>query len=74
MDLPLIQRKYISVHTFTKRGFVSIDVYSCKEFDKDAAKNILLEVFKPKNVEEHYLIGDYIIPITIFIDPTNKPK
>lgn len=51
----IIQESHISVHTFTKRGFVSIDVYSCKEFDKDAAKKHFIEVFKPKNVEEHYI-------------------
>lgn len=51
----IIQESHISVHTFTKRGFVSIDVYSCKPFDRDKAKQHFLEVFKPGNVEEHYI-------------------
>ena len=51
----IIQESHISVHTFTKRGFVSIDVYSCKQFNKEEAKKHFLDIFKPKNVEEHYI-------------------
>ena len=31
----IIQESHISIHTFIKRGFVTIDVYSCKPFKTD---------------------------------------
>lgn len=31
----LIAESHISIHTFPKRGFFTLDVYSCKNFDKD---------------------------------------
>ena len=33
----LIAESHISVHTFPDRGYVNIDVFSCKEFDADAS-------------------------------------
>lgn len=47
----VIQESHISVHTFPKRGFVTIDVYSCKEFDTEKALDYLKNLFKPKEVE-----------------------
>ncbi len=51
----IIQESHISVHTFIKRGFVSIDIYSCKTFDKEVAKKHFEEIFKPAKIEEHYI-------------------
>ena len=45
----MIQESHISLHTFARRGFVTVDVYSCKEFDSDAAIELLVETFKPKD-------------------------
>ncbi len=50
----IIAESHISLHTFVKRGFVSIDVYSCNEFDKESAKNFLKDIFKPTDIEENY--------------------
>lgn len=47
----LIEESHISFHTFVKRRFVTIDVYSCKMFDTDLATKRLKEFFKTKNVE-----------------------
>lgn len=33
----IIAESHISVHTFPDRGYVNIDVFSCKEFDADRA-------------------------------------
>ena len=33
----IIAESHISVHTFPDRGYVNIDVFSCKEFDADEA-------------------------------------
>ena len=41
----LIQESHISVHTFVKRGFVTVDVYSCKEFKTEGVIEYLREAF-----------------------------
>ncbi len=45
----MIQESHISVHTFAKRGFVTIDLYSCKPFEADGVINYLNEVFEAKD-------------------------
>lgn len=47
----MIQESHISIHTFIKRKFVTIDVYSCKEFDKDEAIKFFAESFGTNNSE-----------------------
>lgn len=42
----IIQESHISIHTFVKRGFVTIDVYSCKPFNSDTLVEYLRSVFK----------------------------
>lgn len=44
-----IQESHITIHTFAKRGFVTIDLYSCKEFDTSGILQYLTDVFKPKD-------------------------
>jgi S-adenosylmethionine decarboxylase len=40
-----IMESHISVHTYAERGFITADVYSCKEFDHEKAVGYLREVF-----------------------------
>ncbi len=47
----IIAESHISLHTFTKRGFVSLDCYSCKEFDTDKVVDYFKNVFKSDDVE-----------------------
>ncbi len=47
----IIQESHISIHTFAKRGFVTIDLYSCKEFETDEVIEYLQKTFKPKNYD-----------------------
>lgn len=49
----VIAESHISVHTFAKRGFVSMDVYSCKKFNYDAAEDYLSSIFHPTKKEIH---------------------
>lgn len=51
----IIAESHISIHTFAKRGFISIDVYSCKPFDQDLALKHFEDAFKPKESEVHFL-------------------
>lgn len=47
----LIEESHISFHTFVKRGFVTVDIYSCKKFNTDFAIEFLKKFFKTANVE-----------------------
>jgi S-adenosylmethionine decarboxylase len=47
----IIQESHISIHTFAKRGFLTIDVYSCKEIDSFKIINYLVKVFNPKEYD-----------------------
>ncbi len=42
----MIQESHISIHTFIKRRFVTIDVYSSKEFDTKYIIDYFKKVFK----------------------------
>jgi S-adenosylmethionine decarboxylase len=43
-----IEESHITIHTFARRGFVTIDLYSCKEFDTSKIMDYLNETFKPE--------------------------
>jgi len=47
----MIAESHISVHTFPESGEVSIDVFSCKEFDPAKTCDILMEQFGLASVE-----------------------
>ena len=51
-----IAESHISVHTFPKRGFVSADVYTCKNgMDNDFIIKFFTEKFGLKDVETHFI-------------------
>ena len=41
----LIAESHISVHTFPERGYINIDIFSCKEFDAKASLRDVEEAF-----------------------------
>lgn len=46
----LIAESHISFHTFPKRGFVTIDVYTCQnEMDTDKLVSLFTDMFKLKD-------------------------
>ncbi|MBI2096607.1 MAG: S-adenosylmethionine decarboxylase [Candidatus Sungbacteria bacterium] len=47
----MIQESHISIHTFPKRRFVSIDVYSCKNFDTGKTQRYLTRAFGIRELE-----------------------
>ena len=63
----VIAESHISVHTFPKRGFVSIDVYSCKQFDTVKATKYFETIFRPKEKEENIVNrGSFYPPKNIY--------
>ena len=52
----VIMESHISVHTFPDRGFVSIDVYTCKNgLDRETVENYFKELFKLKDLETNFI-------------------
>ncbi len=52
----VIAESHISIHTFPKRGFVSADVYSCKNgMNIDLVKDCLAETFDLKDIETNFV-------------------
>lgn len=41
----LIAESHISIHTFPERGYLSLDIFSCKDFDYSQAVAYVTEVF-----------------------------
>lgn len=52
----VIAESHISIHTFPKRGFVSIDVYTCKNgLDMKYSLNYFIKKFKLQDTETNYV-------------------
>jgi len=49
----IVQESHVSLHTFIKRRFVTVDVYSCKEFNPDVAIEYFRKAFKTDELEYH---------------------
>lgn len=47
----MIEESHISIHTFAKRGFVTIDLYSCKQFDVEGILEYLVNMLEPKDYD-----------------------
>ncbi|MBI5225591.1 adenosylmethionine decarboxylase [Candidatus Micrarchaeota archaeon] len=50
----MIAESHISIHTFADLGYLTFDIYSCKEFDKKKVMNFLTELFHPQKMEEQF--------------------
>ena len=51
---PLIESSVV-IHTLTPKDYISIDVYCCKSFDRQKAKDICKKFFSPKKIDEQYI-------------------
>ena len=62
--IPIVESG-VSIHTLTPTNFISIDVYSCKEFNIEEIRGFTTKTFSPKRVEEKFFLrGEhYIHPI-----------
>lgn len=52
----LIAESHISIHTFPDKGFVTLDIFSCRDFDVDLAIEYFSSIFKPKSHEKQVLM------------------
>ena len=51
----LIAESHISVHTFPEKRYLSVDIFSCKEFDAEQAVKTIREIFELERVEINLL-------------------
>ncbi len=51
----LIAESHISIHTFPEKGYLSLDVFSCKNFDVNDTINYLKTTFLVKKYEKKLL-------------------
>lgn len=51
----IIAESHISVHTFPERGYVWVDIFSCKEFEAPGAVDRIVNTFGLTHVTEHIL-------------------
>ncbi|HWA32128.1 MAG TPA: S-adenosylmethionine decarboxylase [Candidatus Paceibacterota bacterium] len=52
----VIMESHISIHTFPKRGFVSADVYSCKNgMDQELIRKFFVDTFNLKDTEVNFI-------------------
>jgi len=52
----LIAESHISIHTFPEKGFVTLDIFSCRDFDVDGAIEFFCEMFQPERFEKQVLM------------------
>lgn len=46
----ILAESHISIHTYTNREYVFIDVFSCNKFDRKKTESYLNDVFRPKKM------------------------
>ena len=47
----MVVESHISIHTYPKKEFISMDVYSCKQFDCKKVINLIKNIYKIKKLE-----------------------
>lgn len=61
----VIAESHISIHTFPKRGFVSIDAYTCRNgMDQDFIREYFTEKFALQDTEINFIIRGRKYPNT----------
>jgi len=50
----IIAESHISLHTFTEKNFVFMDIFSCMPFAIEDAKKFAIDCFKSKQPKFHY--------------------
>src|SRR5262249_1489532 len=51
---PLIESSIV-IHTLTPKDYISIDIYCCKSFSLEKAKEMCSRFFEPKKIDEQFI-------------------
>ncbi len=55
----LIAESHISIHTYPKKNFAVIDVFSCKEFNVEDTVEFLKKQFRFKKINQQLIVRQY---------------
>ncbi len=64
----IIAESHISVHTFPRKRYCFVDLFSCKTFDVDRARQRLIEAFGSMRPEEHLVQRGREFPRGMMVD------
>lgn len=59
----IIQESHLSIHTFPARRFVSIDVYSCRDFNTAKVRRYFLRAFNIRKIEANLIVRGKEYPL-----------
>ena len=51
----VIAESHLSIHTFVEKGYAFVDLFSCKPFNTDLARDIIIETFISKKPKVHMI-------------------
>jgi len=51
----IIAESHISIHTFPSHRYMSVDIFSCKDFDVERTTDFIIKTFEVKKVEKKLL-------------------
>ena len=51
----VIAESHIAIHTFEDKGYIFIDLFSCKSFDVEKAAKYLIDAFEAKKIEKNVI-------------------
>lgn len=51
---PLIESSIV-IHTLTPKNYISVDIYCCKCFDRQKAREVCQDFFSPGRIDEQYI-------------------
>ena len=60
-----IVESHISIHTYSNKGFISIDAYSCKTFDPDILIKHVKETFGIRTMEINTVVRGKRFPVNL---------
>ena len=63
----IIAESHLSIHTFVEKGYAFIDLFSCKSFDTDMAKNFIIQAFLSKKPEFYIIERGKGFPRNIYL-------
>ena len=53
-SMVIIAESHLTFHSFTEKDYFFFDLFSCKPFDVEAARQFIMEAFDVREVETHY--------------------
>ena len=63
----IIAESHLSIHTFVEKGYAFIDLFSCKPFDTEMAKDFIIQAFLSKKPEVHIIERGKGFPRSIYL-------